>query len=168
MRKIAIALGGIIFSLIMLVGTVKAAEKLAYVELGRIFNEYNKTKEYDKVLGDKENVYTAEREKMVNEIKQFQEKINLLSDKEKEAKTKDLETKIRTLQDFDKQKQTDLRKESSEKRAEIIKDIDSAIKQCAEKEGYTLIFSEAGVAYNAKNLDITDKIIDILNKDYKK
>lgn len=168
MRKVIIGFWGILFVLTILANSAHAAEKLAYVDLSRIFSEYAKTKEYDKVLGDKEAVYNTERDKNVNEIKQFQDKMNLLSDKEKEAKKVELETKIKALQDFDRQKQTDLRKEQDERMKEILKDIEGAVSQYAEKEGYTLVFNDRVLIYQTKNLGITDKIIEILNKGYKK
>jgi len=167
-KKASIFVWSIILGLTVLVGIVEAVEKFAYIDLSRVFNEYDKTKNYDKILEDKENVYTTERDKKVEEIKQLQEKMNLMTDKEKETKKADLETKVKAVQDFDREKQMDLRKEFNEKRAEIMKDIDAVIRDYAEKEGYTLVFNEAGVLYNAKNLDITDKILDILNKPTKK
>jgi Skp family chaperone for outer membrane proteins len=91
-----------------------------------------------------------------------------MSDKEKESKGTELETKIKTLQEFDRTKQTDLRKEFNEKKGEIIKDIEDAVKQFAEKEGYAYIFNEVGVVYRTKTVDITDKVLDSLNKNYKK
>lgn len=145
-----------------------AAEKFGYVELGRVLNDYNKTKDYDKVLADKQADYEAERGKKVNDLKQFQDKFNLLSDKEKEAKKGEFDSKIKALQEFDRQKQTDLRKEFNDKKTEIAKDVEAAISKYAEKEGYTLVFSEGGVAYNVKSLDITDKVLAELNKNYKK
>ncbi len=168
MKKLIFASLGLFLCLVFFVTSVFAAERIACVDVSRIFSEYAKTKDYDKTLGDKQTGYDTEREKKVTEIKQFQDKMNLLSDKEKETKKAELETKIKALQEFDRAKQTDLRKELSEKKSELIKDIEDAIKQYAEKEGYTLVFSEAVIAYNAKNLDITDKILDILNKGYKK
>lgn len=168
MRKATGVFFGIILGLGILVGTSFAAEKFAYVDLSRIFSEYGKTKEYDKVLGDKENVYSAEREKKVNEIKQFQDKFNLLSEKEKETKKADLESRVKTFQDYDRQKQADLRKEQDEKMKEILKDIEDAVKQYSEKEGHILVFNDRVLVYQNKNLDITDKIVAILNKSYKK
>ena len=47
---------------------------------------------------------------------------------------------------------------------EILKDIDTAVKSCAEKEGYTMILDNRGTTYAAKSVDITDKIVDALNK----
>jgi outer membrane protein len=167
MKKLVIASVGFL-CLLFFVMPVFAAEKIACVDLGRIFSEYAKTKDYDKTLSDKQTSYDTERDKRVNEIKQFQDKMNLLSEKEKEAKKAELETKVKALQEFDRQKQTDLRKEFSDKKNELVKDIDDVIRQYAEKEGYTLVFTEAGLAYSAKGLDITDKILDTLNKGYKK
>lgn len=168
MRRTNIILCGTILSLFILSGAVQAAEKFAYVDLSRIFSEYNKTKDYDKVLGKKEDVYTAERDEKVEEVKQFQEKMNLLSEKEKEVKKTDLEARIKTLQDFDREKQTDLRKEQDEKMKEILKDIEDVIKKYSEKEGFTLVFNDRVLVYQNKSLDITDKIIEILNKQYKR
>ena len=42
------------------------------------------------------------------------------------------------------------------------------IKQFAEKEVYTMVFNDRVLVYQDKSLDITDKIIAILNKGSKK
>jgi outer membrane protein len=168
MKRALVVLFVAIFCLGLWVKPSLAADKFAYIDLSRTFSEYGKTKDYDKTLTDKENVYSTEREKKVNEIKQFQDKINLLSDKEKDTKKSDLESRIKTLQDYDRQKQTDLRKEQDEKMKEILKDIEEAVKQYAEKEGYTFVFNDRVLVYQNKSLDITDKIIEILNKGHKK
>jgi len=157
-----------LFFVLGIIGTARAADKLAYVDLTRIFSEYGKTKEYDKVLEQKETAYTTEREQKVNDVKQFQDKLNLLSDKEKEAKKTELETRVKGLQDYDRQKQTDLRKDQDVKMKEILKDIEDAVKKYSEKEGYTLVFNDRVLVYQTKSLDITDQIIDILNSGYKK
>lgn len=168
MRKTAVVFLWVIFGLTMLAGVSFAAEKFAYVDLSRIFSEYSKTKDYDKVLADKENVYSAEREKKVNEIKQFQDKLNLSSDKEKESKKAELESKMKVFQDYDRQKQTDLRKDQDEKMKEILKDIEETVKQYSEKEGFTLVFNDRVLVYQNKSLDITEKIVALLNKGYVK
>ena len=168
MRKVAIVLYGCILSFVLFLGAAYAADKFGYVDLSKSFSEYGKTKDYDKTLGDKESVYTAERDKKIAEIKQLQDKMNLLSDKEKDAKKTDLETKVKALQDFDRQKQADLRKEQDEKMKEILKDIEDAVKKYSEKEGYTMVFNDRVLVYQVKSMDITDKILEILNKDYKK
>jgi len=168
MRKVASVLLGIIFGLTILVSTVEAAEKFASVNMERIASGYSKAKEYMKNLDDKETAYTAEIDKKRDETKQFQDKMNLLSDKEKETKKAELESKIKDLQELVRQKQADFRKETFDKTMEISKDIKSAISNYAKKEGYTLVFDAATLAYQPDGMDITDKILNTLNKDYKK
>ena len=168
MKKLVFASLALFVCSVFFATGVFALEKVACVDLARIFSEYSKTKDYDKTLGDKQTSYDKEREKKVNEIKQFQDKINLLSDKEKENKRPEMENKIKALQEYDRQKQTDLRKEQDERMKEILKDIEETVKQFAEKEGYTLILNVRVLVYQVKSMDITDPIVELLNKAYKK
>jgi Skp family chaperone for outer membrane proteins len=168
MRKLSKVVLGIIAAMFLMSGVALAADKFAYVDLSRTFGEYGKTKEYDKVLGDKENVYTADRKKKVEDFKQFQTKFSLLSDKEKESRKEEFENKVKGLQEFDRQKQTDLRKEQDEKMKEILKDIEEAVKVIAVQEGYTMVFNDRVLVYQTKTMDITDKVVAALNKNYKK
>jgi outer membrane protein len=167
-RKVIFATLGLFLSMLFLTSGVFAAEKFAFVDLSRLFSEYGKTKEYDKSLTEKQAAYRSEIDKKTNEVKQYQDKLNLLSDKEKETKKTEFETKVKTLQDFERQKLTDLRKEQDDRMKEIFKDIEEAVKQYAEKEGYSLVFNDRVFVYQTKSMDITDKVMDILNKNYKK
>ena len=164
MKKVAVVFWGVIFGLVLFIGVAQAADKFAYIDLSRTFSEYNKTKGYDKTLSDREKVYSEERDKKVAEIKAFQDKLNLLNDKEKEAKKGELEAKMKTFQEYDRQKQEDLRKEQDERMKEILKDIEEAVKKYSEKEGYTLVFNDRVLVYQNKSMEITSQIIEILNK----
>jgi len=141
-----------------------ASEKIGYVDLSRLFDGYPKTKEYDKILEEKQNKYEKEREKRVDKIKALQDKISLLSDQEKEKKRSELEAEIKKLQDFDRQQQTDLRKERDEKLTDILKDIEKAIFEYAKKEKYSLIFNDKVLMYQDKRLDVTDEVMELLKK----
>ena len=168
MKRVIFASMVLLLCALFFTGVVSAAEKFAYADMLNLISEYGKAKDYEKVLVDKQNTYRTEIDKRVNEVKQFQDKMNLLSDKEKEAKKEEFETKVKGLQDFERQKLTDLRKEQDESMKAIFKDIEEAVKQYAEKEGYTLVFNDRVFVYQTKNMDITDKVMDILNKGAKK
>ena len=168
MKRVMAVVCGMIFVLAFTGSAARAADKTACVDVSTVLKEYSKAKDYDKILTDKQAVYEGERDKMISEIKQFSDKINLLSDKEKEAKNKELQTKVTSLQEFAQKKETDLRKEQYEKMQEVAKDIEEVIKNYAEKEGYVLIFDGRGLLYRDKNTDITDKIIEMINKGSKK
>ena len=164
MRRTAVVLLGAIFSLALFTGIACAADKFGYIDLSRAFSEYNKTKGYDKTLSDKEKAYTEERDKKVTDLKSFQDKLSLLNDKEREAKKDDLAAKVKSFQDYDRQKQADLRKDQEEKMKEILADIQEAVKKYSEKEGYTFVFNDRVLVYQTKSLDITNQIVEILNK----
>lgn len=163
MRKTAVVLGGMIFSLVLFVGSAHAADKLGYIDLSRTFSEYTKTKGYDKTLSEKEKVYTDERDKKVADLKAFQDKLSLLNDKEREAKGAELQSKVKEFQDSDRQKQEALRKEQDVRMKEILKDIEEAVKKYSEKEGYTLVFNDRVLVYQTKSMEITNQVIAILN-----
>lgn len=164
MKKMGLVLAAMFLVSTVLMNLAFAVDKFAYIDLSKTFSEYQKTKDYDKNLGDKEKTYTADRDKQVNDVKQLQDKMNLLSDKEKETKKAEIETKIKNLQEYDQQKQADLRKEQDDKMKEILKDIEDAVKQYALKEGYTMVFNDRVLVYQDKTMDITDKVMEILNK----
>jgi len=166
MKKAAVVLAGVFFSLV-LVASAHAADKIGYVDLSRSFSEYSKTKGFDKTLSDKEKAYTSERDKKVVDLKSFQDKLNLLNDKEREAKGVELQNKVKDFQDYDRQKQADLRKEQEEKMKEILKDIEEAVKEYSEKEGYTIVLNDRVLVYQTKSMDITDQVIKILNNSKK-
>lgn len=163
MKRAGVILVGAVIGLGLLLGNALAADKFAYIDLSRAFGEYNKTKSFDKVLGDKEKAYTDERDKKVAELKTFQDKLNLLNDKEREAKGSELQAKVKDFQESDRAKQAELRKEQDEKMKEILQDIEAAVKKYAEKEGYTMVFNDRVLVYQAPNMDITTPIIAILN-----
>jgi outer membrane protein len=163
MKKQAVVLAAAVAVLVTF-ASAQAADKFGYVDLSRIFSEYGKTKEFDKVLTEKEKLVTAELKKKADEIKQLGEKFEMLGEKEKTAKKAELDGKIKSFEDLRMQKGTDLRKEQDEKMKEILKDIEDAVKLYAEKEGFTMVFNDRVLVYQAKSLDITDKVMETLNK----
>ena len=157
-----------VFCVALTFGIAQAADKIGAVDVMRIASEYNKAKDYNKVIESKANAVDSEIEKKVNEIKQLQDKIGLLSDKEKEAKRPEFESKVKALQEFKRQKEMDLRKQDLENSKILADDIRNTISQYAGKEGYTIVLDDRSMIFQGKGYDITDKIIDILNKGYKK
>jgi Skp family chaperone for outer membrane proteins len=168
MRKAAGILAMAVCSVFVLVGFVQAADKFASVDLIRVASEYNKFKDLNKALDDKAKLYETDIDKKINDFKGLQDKIGLLSDKEKDAKKSELEDKYKALEDFKNEKENELRKKDFENRKEVAEDIRNVIKTFAEKEGYTFVFDDRMLAFQPKGVDITEKIIDTLNKGLKK
>jgi len=164
MRNKGLIILAVVLGLLFLVSFVYAEEKVACVDLGQIFEGYKKTKEYDKILEQKQKAYEKEREGKLEEVKKFQEKLSLLSEEEREARRSELEDKITQIQEFDRSKTQDLRKQRDERVREIFDNIKKTIDDYAKKEGFTLIFDKRALVFSDDSLDITDQISKSLNK----
>jgi Skp family chaperone for outer membrane proteins len=164
MKKLSLVLCGAFLGLLIITGLAEAADKFAYIDLSRTFAEYNKTKDFDKKLTDKENGYISERDKKLGEFNTLKDKFAILSDKDKEAKKGELESKAKSLKEFIDKRETELRKDQEDKMKEILKDIQDAVKTYSEKTGITLVFNDRVLIYQTKSMDITNNVIDILNK----
>ena len=168
MKRVITVVAIAVFGLVFLAAAAYAADKFAYVDIMRVASEYNKAKDYNKSMDQKATEYEGEIDKKLEDIKQFQDKMNLMNDKEKEAKKTELEKKVKDIQEYRRQKEVDLRKEDFDNTKEVVADIKDAIKRHAEKEGYSMVFDDRALVYEGKGTDITDNIIEILNKEYKK
>ena len=156
-----------IFSIFILgnLSVASAGEiKIGYINLGKTLDEYKKTEESEKSLEEKLDQKEKERKKLVDEIRKLKDEMVLLSDKGKEEKQPVIDEKIKNLQEFD----TELRNELKQERDEMIRDIEreigKIIRDYAEKRGYTVILNDLVAVYWDETIDITQDIIDILNK----
>ena len=142
--------------------------KVGYVDLSRIFDEYGKTKEYDKVLEKKHSEYESVRNKKLEKLRESQQKLSLLKEEEKAKLQEDMDKDRADLLEFDRQQQTDLRKQRDEKIREILLEIEKIVRDYAEKEKYNLILNDRVLIYGRKEMDITEPILKILNETYNK
>jgi len=145
-----------------------AGEKIAYMDLAKIFDEYNKTKDLDKQLENKGTAKQAERDKLVAEIKKLKDELELMGDKGKEAKQTAIDEKIKKLQDFDRESRDALRKERDDMARQILKEIKDTIDEVGKKEGYFLILDSRAILYGKESDDLTNGILKMLNDKYAK
>ena len=169
MFKRSVVLSGIILFLAIfgLSLNAYAAGKMAYVDLSSTFDKYEKTKVYDDALSSVQSGKEKELEQISNEIKALEDKMSLLSEKEKAAKGQELEGKKKQLTSMSQQVALDLRKERDEKLKEILQDIEKVVQSYAQKNGYDFIFNDRVLLYGAASADVTQDIVDLLNGGYK-
>ena len=146
----------------------EAADKIGYVDLARVFDEYNKTKEFDKSLEGKGAAKQADRDKMVAEIKKLRDEAELLSAKAKEDKQGVIDDKLKVLQDFDRTTRDALRKERDEMVKDILKQIEVVIQDFGKSQGYGYIFNDRVIVYKGEGNDLTAQVIKVLNDNYAK
>ena len=143
-------------------------EKIGFVDLSRLFDEYHKTQEYDKVLEAKNKEFEKERNDKIEKIREEQGKLGLLAEDKKAELEKNVENMKAELLEFDRQKKTDLTKERNEKIQEILLEIEKIVSNFAEKEGYSVILNDRVLIYGEQTKNLTEKILATLNVNQEK
>ena len=143
-------------------------KKVGYVDLSRLFDDYSKTKEYDAVLEKRHSEYEAVRNKKLDKIREDQGKLALLKDAEKAKLQEEMDKDRTELLEFDRQQQTELKKDRDEKIREILLEIEKVVRDFADKEKFSLILNDRVLIYGGKEMDVTDQVLKILNDSVKK
>lgn len=170
-NKIIIRLIIIIFIIGLFSRNVYAQQsdlKIAYVNMAKIFDSYVKTSEQDEELSKKSEAKQQERDKMVERIRNMKEEIDLLNESQRELKQEQIDKEIRALQGFDRDTSELLRDERDDMVRNILREIDSVIKDYAAKNNYSMIFNDKVLIYSEGKYDISEQIMNILNSRYKK
>jgi outer membrane protein len=166
MKKIGLIV--LALGLLIPMSAFSAELKIGYVDVLKVFNDYNKTKDYDKVLDEQRTEKEEGLEKKKEEIKAIQDKIELLKDEQKDEKREEITKAATEYREMERQSILDLKKQRDEKMKEIIDDINKVIEQYAKKNGYDIILNKGSVLSGAKGMDLTNEILKIVNKQYKK
>ena len=149
---------------LFIVGSAHAADiKMGYADLSKLFDEYYKTKDYDKVLAGKSTEFGNTRTKKVEAIQDAVSKLGVLAEDKKAEKEKEIEKMKAELMEFDRQQRENLTKERNEKIREILLEIEKVVSDYAAKQGYTLILNDRVLIYGDKTMDLTEQILKILN-----
>ncbi len=143
-----------------------AGEKIGYVDLARVFDDYQKTKMFDKSLEAKGAQKQSERDKMVADIKRLRDEAELLGAKAKDEKQAAIDEKIKALQDFDRTTRDALRKERDQMVRDILKEIETVIQDFGKAQGYSFIFNDRVLVYKSEGNDLTPQVIKALNDSY--
>ncbi len=146
----------------------KNEQIIAYIDLSRTFDEYQKTEDQDKFLEQKSREKHSKRDEMVKEIQKLNDELKLLSEKAKKEKQKVIDEKIKQLQEHGRKTRDMLRRQRDLMVREILQEIDTTIQKYAKKRGYSMVLNDRVLIYKDDKMDITDEIIKILNENYKK
>jgi len=169
MKKSIVLLTAVLFAVGLFVGPAceKAFAKelkIGYVDLAKVFDEYKKTKDSEKVLEEKGKSKEAERAKLVDEVKRLKDEQALLSEKAKAEKQGAIDTKIKALQDYDSKARNELIKDRNDMLGGIMKDIEKIVNDYAKASGYDVVLNSRMLLYGAEQYDLTAEVLSRLNK----
>ncbi|MBP9855430.1 MAG: OmpH family outer membrane protein [Candidatus Omnitrophica bacterium] len=152
-----------VLTVIMTTTASAAKEKLGYVDLSRLFDEYYKTQDFDKTLEAKHKGFEEQRNAMIEKIRESQGKLGLLEEAKKTEMEQEIEKMKADLLEFDRLQKADLTKERNEKIREILLEIENKVSEYAEKEGYAMILNDRVLVFGDQTIDLTKIILDMLN-----
>jgi len=142
--------------------------KIGYVNILKVFNDYEKTKEYDEKLEAEKEKAEQKLEAKKVAIEKMQNKLSVLKEKDKKAEEEKIRKKVQEYQDLNRKTFIDIRRERDEKMKEIVEDINKVIREYAKKNSFDLIINENAILYGNQVMDITSEILKISNQKYKK
>ena len=189
MKRIIAALA---LALSLAAGAHAAELKIAVIDMQKAFQEYEKTKTIEIKLNQQMEVFreysTQLQQQYQNLRKQYEsardDSQNIaFSGAERENKRlkaqqlyESLKLKEQEMTNYKETRQTQLRDMSAKLRSEVVEEIRKAVHNKAVLEGYTIVLDQSGdamgdigfVIYSQPNLDITDAVIQDLNRGYRK
>ena len=145
-----------------------AEDKVVYIDMNKIltdskvgiFVEKELTKSHEAKLDD----FKKTEEKLKKEEIDLISKRNVMAREEFDKNVKILNEKAQEYQTQRRQWFDDISQKRNKARAEVLKSLDPIMTDYFEKNNISLILYKRNIAIGISELDVTDKIIDELNK----
>ncbi|MCD6097435.1 OmpH family outer membrane protein [bacterium] len=150
-----------------------AEVKIGFIDSNRLENEYNEYKsvksEFDRLISAWQDSAEAMEEEITSLQQEYQTQRYMLSEEKKQETERIIQDKLNAYQNFRlsvfgtgglaEQKY-------SEMTAPLLENIQKALEEIAEEYGYTLILdrSSGAIGYIDESLDVTDILLEKLNK----
>ena len=171
----------ILFTLVFLFSVaISYAQKVAGVDVQKVFDGYQKVKEArerldksKKIAMEELEIFRAEMEKIVKELKEMEEKIknpNIDSTAlrtQYQEKVKKAKIKQEDMVSYDKRAKATIAQRQRNLLVEHLEDIRGAVKRVAAAKKFDLILNSSetqlGVFFAGEKFDVTEEVIVTLN-----
>lgn len=169
----ALSVIAILLALIVLGVQFFKADKVVYVNTGIVLEKYqgmidakNKFEGLSKQWKDNLDTLTKEFQ---NDLKKYEKEQASMSAKEKQLSQELLRNKQQQLGQYQEAIQQKARDEEGKLSEGELKKINSYLEKYGKERHYNIIFGTSGgnILYADKGIEITDVIVDGLNKEYK-
>ena len=176
------------FSLVALLSAAQAQQKIAVVDMGKLFNNYFKTKQAGSQLEERRQDILKVQKGMLDDFQKAQEDFNKLdegakdpsiSNDEKEKRRKQADTKLGEVREletnirkYNQQAEESFMQQKGRMKQKMIQEIRDAIEAKAKADSLSLVLDSVGVSmneapvvlYSNGQYDITDDILKKLNE----
>ncbi|NIR33338.1 MAG: OmpH family outer membrane protein [Desulfuromonadales bacterium] len=146
-----------------------AAAKVGFVDLQRALNQSEAGKaakiEISEKIQEYEGEVTSRQEELKNLKADLEKQAVLLSEEARAEKERAYQKKLKDFQRFTKDIQDELQQRDADFTRRIIDEIFEIVEQLGAEENYSVILekTESSLLYADESIDLTDKIIEILD-----
>jgi len=162
--------------LLIAVTSCQKTQKIGFVDNGKVINEYQSKKDLETRYQDKDAAFQKKADSIGQafqmEAKSFQDKANTMSPKAQQEKYQELGQKQQYLKQQMQAEQQEIQQAFQTEIDTLIVKVKDFVKNYGKANGYTYILgtsdASATVLYGTDENDLTQTILDALNKEYKK
>jgi outer membrane protein len=146
---------------------------IVYVDSNQLINNFKGMQNARKVYQQKAVTWKANIDTLSAEVQRqivdYEKQSGKMSVKERQLSEELIRTKQKQLMDYQQAMNAQAQQEDSKMTGEVIVQINSFIKKYGEEKGYTIVMAATefgNIAYAKEGLDITDEVLEGLNKEY--
>ena len=162
----------LLFFLFFFASNTYANSKVLYLDINFILNTSTAGKFLNNELNNINKKNLEEFKKIENSIKSEDDKLskqkNILKEDEYKSKVIELRSKYKSFQELMKKKNNDLNKIRENGANQILIVINELLTDYSNKNNVSLIVDKKNIILGKKELDVTNIILDLLNKKIKK
>lgn len=147
--------------------------ELVYVDINQLLEGYNRTALVKKELDEKSNALKANTDSLMsdwqNELRTYEKERSLMTEKELALKQELLKNKQQQINNYQQTVQQQMQQENQKSTQTVINDINDFVKKYGASHNYRIIFGATGggnVMYAKESSDLTDEILEALNREY--
>lgn len=157
-----------LFAFIALSAANSFAANIAVLDIEKIAKEAKAVHDIQGKVAKKQEDYQKEINKKQAELESDQKKLenkkNILAKEAFEKEQKEFEKKIETLKVFVEKKQNSLKKASTDGMAKVNDKMKDIIAEMAKEKDLQVILPASQVVFSVDNLNITEEVLEKLNK----
>ncbi len=162
----------LIFFLIFFTQSIFADDKIIYIDVNKIVSNSDSGKHLNNELNKINEVNINEFKNIEKKLKSEEENIlkqkNILKENEFNTKVNELREKVKSYNDFKNKKNNELKNLRDNGAKKILNALNSILSEYASTNSISLIIDKKNIVIGKTELDVTNKIMDLLNKKIKK
>ena len=162
----------LIFFLVIFTQNLYADDKIIYIDINKIISNSESGKylsnELKKINDANFNEFKNIEKKLKSEEENILKQKNILKESEFNAKVNDLREKVKSYNELKNKKNNDLKKLRDNAAKKILNILNSILSEYSVQNSISLIIDKKNIIIGKSELDVTNKIMELLNEKIKK